>query len=346
MRKDIPIVREKSRVTYEMLEEVVRGKMQEFIQEILEEEVREFLGRGRYERANGKIDIAGGYRNGHGKPRRLALMNGTVTLRRPRVREAEGFESKVLPLFKRRSRQLGEMLPELYLHGLAQGDFELALRGLLGESAPLSSGSIQRLKAKWQEEYEAWKKEDLSGLKIVYQWADGIYLKAGFEKERASLLIIIGELADGKKVLLACEDGYRESKESWLGVLRDLTRRGLKLGRLTIADGHLGIWSALGEIHPKGDEQRCWNHRIVNVLDALPKSVRNGASVHLKKIPYAETRKECEKLRDAFIARYGKDYSKATQKLLIDWERMVTFYSYPQGTLGPHTDNECRGVAL
>lgn len=322
--------REKSRATYEILEEVVRGKIQEFIQDILEEEVREFLGRGKYERTNGRIDTPGGYRNGYGKPRRLALMNGTVTLRRPRLRGVEGFQSKVLPLFKRRSRELGEMLPELYLHGLAKGDFELALRGLLGEGAPLSVGSIQRLKGKWQEEYEAWRREDLSGLNVVYQWADGIYVKAGLEKERAALLVIIGALVDGRKVLLACESGYRESKESWLGVLRGLTGRGLRLGRLTIADGHLGIWSALGEIHPNGDEQRCWNHRILNVLDALPKRVRKEASQYLKKIPYAETRRECEKLRDEFIARYGRDYPKATQKLLIDWERMVTFYSYPK----------------
>ena len=189
-----------------------------------------------------------------GSRRSFRVMNGTITVRRPRVRGTEErFESKIMPFFKRRSKEVGHVLPELYLHGLAKGDFELALRGLLGEGAPLSASSIARLKAKWQLEYEEWKRQDLSAFEVVYQWADGVYVKAGLEKDKAALLVIIGALTNGRKVLLGCESGYRESKESWSGVLRDLKDRGLKLGRLTIADGHLGIWSALGEI-PSGRE--------------------------------------------------------------------------------------------
>jgi putative transposase len=320
----------KSTVTYEVLEEVVRMRVQELIQDILEEEITEFLGRRKSERIRKKVDTCRGYRNGYGKPRRLALMNGTIRIRRPRVRSTDEFESKVLPLFKRSSKELAEALPELYLHGLAKGDFELALRGLLGEGAALSPASIQRLKAKWQIEYEQWKNQDLSELKVVYQWADGIFVKAGLDKDKAALLMIIGALDNGQKVLLACESGYRESKDSWVGVLRDLRRRGLKLGRLTIADGHLGIWSALGEIHPEGDEQRCWNHKITNVLDAMPRRVRDEAGEYLKRIPYEQTQKGCERLRDEFVNRYKRDYPKAVEKLLRDWERMVTFYSYPK----------------
>jgi transposase-like protein len=329
MRESITDKGKQSRATYEVLEEVVRHKVQEFIQGILEEEITEFLGRGKSERITG-IDKPRGYRNGYGKLRKFALLNGTINVRRPRLRGERGFESKVLPLFRRRSKEVGELLPELYLHGLAKGDFELALRGLLGEGAPLSAASIQRLKTKWQFEYEAWKKEDLSEIQIVYQWADGIYVKAGLEKDKAALLVIIGATKRGEKKILACESGYRESKESWLGVLRDLIDRGLKLGQLTIADGHLGIWAAIGEIHPDGKEQRCWNHKITNILDALPKRFRSEAAEYLRKIPYAETKEECEKLRDAFINRYRKDYPKATQKLLSDWERMVTFYDFPK----------------
>jgi transposase-like protein len=318
-----------SRATYEVLEEMVREKVQEFIQGILEEEITEFLGRGKSERVT-DIDKPRGYRNGYGKLRKFALSNGTITVRRPRIRGEKGFESKVLPLFKRQSKEVGELLPELYLHGLAKGDFELALRGLLGEGAPLSAASIQRLTGKWQAEYEAWKHENLSDVEVVYQWADGIYVKAGLEKDKAALLVIIGASTSGEKKILACESGYRESKESWLGVLRDLICRGLKLGQLTIADGHLGIWSALGEIHPEGNEQRCWNHKIKNILDALPKRVRSEAGEYMKRIPYAETRKECEKLRDDFVSRYRRDYPKAVEKLLRDWERMVTFYTFPK----------------
>lgn len=330
MGKGITETVKPSRATYEVLEEMVRLKAQEYIQDILKDEVESFLGRKKSERMK-MIDGASGYRNGHGKPKKFTLMNGTITVRRPRVRGTEErFESKIIPFFKRRSKEVGQLLPELYLHGLAKGDFDLALRGLLGEGAPLSASSIERLKAKWQREYEEWKQLDMSKLEVVYQWADGIYVKAGLEKDKAALLIIIGALTNGKKIFLACESGYRESKESWSGVLRNLTARGLKPGRLTIADGHLGIWSALGELHPKGKEQRCWNHKIRNVVDCFPKRIRSEAGEYLKRIPYAETLSECKRLRDAFVDRYQKDYPKAVEKLMSDWERMVTFYSFPK----------------
>ena len=330
MGKSITEVARQSSRTYDMLEDMVRLKAQEYIQDILEEEVEEFLGRKKSERKK-LVDDSDGYRNGYGKPKKFSLMNGTITVQRPRVRGTdEHFESKIMPYFKRRTKEVGQLLPELYLHGLAKGDFELALRGLLGAGAPLSASSIERLKAKWQMEYAEWKGRDLSNLEVVYQWADGVYVKAGLEKDKAALLVIIGALTNGKKVFLACESGYRESKESWSGVMRDLTERGLKLGSLTIADGHLGIWSALAELHPEGNEQRCWNHKIRNVMDTLPKRIRAEAGEYLKRIPYADTLKECVKLRDAFIARYQKDYPKAAEKLLRDWDRMVTFYSFPK----------------
>jgi putative transposase len=330
MGKGITGTVQPSRATYEVLEEMVRLKVQEYIQEILEDEVEVFLGRKKSERIK-PVDGTPGYWSGHGKKRRFTVMNGTITVRRPRVKETEErFESKIIPFFKRRSKEVGQLLPELYLHGLSKGDFELALRGLLGEGAPLSSSSIARLKAKWHLEYEEWKRQDLSSFEVVYQWADGIYVKAGLEKDKAALLVMIGALTNGKKVFLACDSGYRESKESWRGVIRNLKDRGLRLGRLTIADGHLGIWSALGELHAEGNEQRCWNHKIRNVLDCFPKRIRAEAGEQLTRIPYADTLAECERLRNAFVERYSKDYSKAVEKLLSDWDRMVTFYSFPK----------------
>jgi putative transposase len=331
MQKEITKALEASRVVYAELEAYARVKVQEFIQAVLEEEVTEFLGRGKSERSPEGVDGAKGYRNGYGKPRRLALSSGTIRLRRPRVRDSEErFASQVLPLFKRRTEEVGQLLPELYLHGLAKGDFELALRGLLGEGAPLSASSIGRLKAKWQLEYEAWQQQDLSEVKLVYQWADGIYVKAGLEDQKAALLVIIGATADGQKVLLACESGQRESKLSWAAILRDLKARGLKAPRLTIADGHLGIWSALSEILPESQQQRCWNHKILNVLDALPQKEQATAKELLRPMAYAETQAECEKRRDAFVKRYQKAYPKATETLWRDWERMITFYRFPK----------------
>jgi transposase-like protein len=330
MGKVNTINRERSIPEYEHLEEWVRLKVQGFIQEILEEEVESFLGRAKHERCR-PVDGSSGYRNGYGKSRRISLKTGTVEVRRPRVRNLEErFESRILPLFKRRTKEIGELLPELYLHGLAKGDFELALRGLLGEGAPLSVASIQRLKVKWEAEYEAWREEDLSGLEPVYLWADGIYVKAGIGKDKAALLVVIAAMSDGTKKVLAVESGYRESIESWAGVLRLLKKRGLRLPQLVIADGHLGIWGALAEIYPETKEQRCWNHKITNVLDALPRRVRHEAGEYLKKIPYAKTRGECEKLRDGFARRYRQWYPKAVEKLFSDWERMVTFYDFPE----------------
>jgi transposase-like protein len=312
------------------LEEHVRGKIQGWIQDLLQQEITELLGRRKSER-RAAVDGAVGYRNGYGKPRRISMMAGTIVVNRPRVRDLEErFESRILPLFKRRTEEVGALLPQLYLHGLAQGDFELALRGLLGDGAPLSASSIERLRAKWQQEFEAWRRESLEDLEVVYMWADGLYVKAGLEDSKAALLVMVGALRDGRKVVLAIDSGQRESKESWARVLRDLRDRGLRPWKATVADGHLGIWAALGEIFPETEEQRCWNHRLMNVIDQLPKKVWPEAKVLLRKLPYAESQRECERLRDQFVARYGKLYPKAAETLRRDWERMVTFYRFPQ----------------
>jgi putative transposase len=315
---------------WERLEVFVREHIQRFIQTLLEEEVTALLGRPKAAR-RGAVDAPTGMRNGYGKPRRLSLTAGTITVRRPRVRGLnERFVSRVLPLFKRRTREVGELLPTLYLHGLALGDFDLALRGLLGDAAPLSSASLTRLKAHWQLEYEVWKQRRLEDLEVVYVWADGLYVKAGLEDTKAALLVMIGALTNGQKMVLAVESGQRESKEAWGAMLRDLRARGLKPWRCTIADGHLGIWAALGEQQPTAAEQRCWNHRITNVLDAVPTKHQAEARTLLCAMPYADTQAACEELRAQFAKRYRHLAPKAVERLGGDWERLVTFYQFPQ----------------
>jgi putative transposase len=315
---------------WERLEAFVREQVQRFIQALLEEEITELVGRPKSAR-RAAVDAPQALRNGYGKPRRLTLTSGTITVRRPRVRGlGERFISRVLPLFQRRTREVGELLPQLYLHGLALGDFDLALRGLLGDGAPLSPASLARLKAQWQLEYEAWKQRRLDDLEVVYMWADGLYVKAGLEDSRAALLVVIGALTNGRKVVLAVESGQRESKESWGAVLRDLRARGLKPWRCTIADGHLGIWGALAEQQPTAAEQRCWNHRIVNVLDAIPKKHLAQARTLLCAMPYAESQAACEALRARFVKRYRQLAPKAVERLAHDWERLVTFYQFPR----------------
>lgn len=319
-----------SRSLWRHLEEFVRDHIQQFVQRLLVEEVTMRLGRAKSAR-RAAVDAPEGYRNGYGTPRKLTLTCGTITVQRPRVRGlTERFVSRILPLFKRRTKQVSELLPQLYLHGLALGDFELALRGLLGDGAPLSSASLQRLKVQWQDEYAMWKQQRLDDLEVVYVWADGLYVKAGLEQTKAALLVVIGALTDGRKVVLAVESGQRESKESWGAVLRDLRTRGLKPWRCTIADGHLGIWAALAEQQPTAAEQRCWNHRLVNVLDAIPKTHQAEASTWLKTLPYAETQAACERVRDQFSRRYRTLAPKAVERLHADWERLVTFYQFPK----------------
>lgn len=318
-------------IVFQELESWVRAKIQVYIQDLLEEEVTSFLGRGKSERLK-QLDAESGYRNGYGKPRNLSLTSGTITVRRPRVRDLdERFESRILPLFVRRSREVGDLLPELYLHGLAQADFELALRGLLGDGAPLSEASIARLKAKWQTEYEVWNSRRLDELEVVYLWVDGLYVKAGLERDKACMLVALAGLSDGSKVFIGFQAGHRESTESWASLIRSLKGRGLRRPRLVIGDGCLGIWAAIANVWPEVEEQRCWNHRILNILDRLAKRNQPQATLMLKKIPVASTRKEAERLRAEFQGWCRKiGCPEAALIIENDWERMVTFYSYPK----------------
>jgi transposase-like protein len=328
--KKMPMELEPSRPVWDLLETFARGQVQEFIQQLLEDEVAELLGRTKSVRRTA-VDAPPGSRNGHGKPRQLALMSGTITVRRPRVRDVEErFVSRLLPLFQRRTKEVSALLPALYLHGLALGDFELALRGLLGDAAPLSASSLVRLKATWQTQYTAWQQRDLSDCQIVYLWADGVYVKAGLEDRKAALLVLIGACADGRKMILAVESGQRESTESWAAVLRALKARGLPAPKLTIADGHLGIWSALATVYPESKEQRCWNHKLRNVLDTVPKKMQAEVKAALQQIASAESEREATALRDAFARTYRRHHPKAVERLLHDWERMVAYYAFPQ----------------
>lgn len=317
--------------TWEALESCLRLKMRGWLQDMLEAEVDELLGRAKSERRKA-VDAAPGYRNGYGKPRRLTLSHGTVTLRRPRVRGLEErFESRLLPLFVRRTGEVDNLLPELYLHGLALGDFDLALRGLLGEDAPISANTVARLKEKWSLEWEEWSTRRLDELEVVYLWVDGIYVKAGFEKEKAAVLAVMAALSDGSKAVVALKAGYRESKEAWAELLRDLKRRGMNCPRLVVGDGNLGIWSALAEVYPQAQEQRCWNHRIVNAVDKVPKKYQAQALVYLRQIPYAETAAEAARLKSKYQEWCRKKgLEDAARVLDRDWDRMITFYQFPK----------------
>ena len=320
-----------SRPEWDHLEDWLRGQVQGMVQYMLEEEVTEFLGRLKSARRS-DADNDSGYRNGYAPARKLTLSSGTIRVRRPRVRDTEErFVSRLLPLFVSRTSKVSELIPELYLHGLSEGDFDLALRGLLGDDAPLSASTVSRLKERWNVELAEWRGRRLDEFEVVYVWVDGVYVKAGFEREKSAVLVAIGALSDGSKVVLSAEPGYRESTQSWSEVLRDLRDRGMGCPQLVVGDGHLGIWGALRNVYPEASEQRCWNHKIINVLDKLPKRQHDQAKLMLRNIPYAESRSEAERMRDMFV-RWSRQhsYEAAAESLERDWDRMVTFYAFPK----------------
>ncbi len=317
--------------TWEHLEGWVRSKMRAWLQDLLDAEVDELLGRRKSERRQA-VDSTPGYRSGHGKPRRLTLCNGTVTLRRPRVRGlAQRFVSRLLPLFARRTPEVSALLPEMYLHGLALGDFDLALRGLLGDEAPLSATTVARLKERWHAEYAQWMHRSLTDHEVVYLWVDGVYVKAGLEKEKAAVLVVLAALSDGSKEVVALVPGHRESTEGWSDVLRDLKARGLKAPKLVVGDGHLGIWAGLRNVFPEVQEQRCWNHKILNALDKVPKTRQAEARLLLTQMPYAETQQAAEQ-RKAGYQRWCRQQGLEAAAAVLDrdWEQMLTFYTFPR----------------
>ena len=279
-------------------------------------------------------------RNGRAKERRVTVGSGTLPIRAPRVddRRVDGetgerkrFGSKILPRYARRSPRVTDVLPVLYLRGLSSGDFGPALRELLGEDASgLSSSSIQRLSERWREEHRAFKRRRLDFVRYAYLFADGVHVGVRLgEDKRLCLLVIIGVREDGRKELLAVEDGYRESTDSWAELLRDLKARGMSEPRLVTGDGALGLWGALRDVFAHAREQRCWVHKTANVLDALPKRVQPQAKRMLHEIVEAATRKDAGRAIDAFVAEFEPKWPKAAEKLTKDREQLLTFYDFP-----------------
>jgi transposase-like protein len=315
------------------LESLVREGARKMLQAVLEEEVDEFLGRRRYQRTQEHR----GYRNGHLPKRTIGVGMGAVEIKLPRVSDVppevspDGFHSEIVAKYQRRSRTQARLLARLYLEGLASGDFEPVFRALVGETAALSPSSILKLKADWQQEYEAWKKRPLRG-RYVYLYADGLYLKAGPERDKTAVLVVLGVDEQGHKELLAMDEGYRESTASWSEVLRSLKERGLTdAPLLAIGDGALGLWAALDDVFPTTRHQRCWNHRALNVVDKLPKRLQPEIRKELHALAEAPMRQECERRRDQLCARLrAQRQAAAADCLERDWEDFITFYDFPQ----------------
>jgi len=313
------------------LDEIAREGARRMLIAALEAEVAAYVDTHRDQRdEDGRALVV---RNGKARPRQVTLGAGTVEVEAPRVhdrRPDQRFTSQILPPYMRRSPKVAEVLPILYLRGLSTGDFREALPVLLGEQASgLSPTTITRLTAGWEREYQAFRHRDLSQTDIVYVWVDGVHFRVRLEEDRLCTLVVIGARADGTKELLAVEDGYRESAESWSSVLRDLKARGLCAPVLAIGDGALGFWKAVREVWPETREQRCWVHRLANVLDKLPKRLQAKAKRALHEIMEAETRELAEEGIERFAREYEAKYPKAVASLRRDEEQLLTFYDLP-----------------
>ena len=312
------------------LTDLARKGAVKILEQALELEVQEFINKYQNSLAGQKLLI----RNGYLPERTVQTGIGNLPVKVPRVRDKEGnikFSSSIIPPYLKRSITIEKLLPLLYLKGISTGDFQEVLAPIFGDNAKnLSSSVISRLKAVWEQEYEQWFKRNLSNCKYVYWWVDGIYLSARMEDSTSCVLVIMGLTAEGKKELIAIEDGVRESKESWRNFLLSLKSRGLDIGaKLATGDGAMGFWAALREVYPQTKHQRCWCHKVCNILDKLPKQQRAQAKAKLREIWMAADRKTAIKAMELFVTTYKDKYPKAADCLLKDQTELLEFYNFP-----------------
>jgi putative transposase len=318
------------------LDEIVREGARRMLAAALEAEVDAYI-----EAMAGELSDRGRrlvVRNGHAEPRTITTAAGGIEIEAPRVDDRRidpdtgerlRFRSAIVPPWCRKSPKVAEVLPLMYLHGMSSGDFAPALGEFFGSAAGLSASVITRLTRQWQDERAAFARRDLSGVDYVYVWADGIHFNVRLEEERLCALVIVGVRADGTKELVAIEDGYRESTESWADVLRDLKRRGMRAPVLAVGDGALGFWGALREVFPATVAQRCWVHKVANVLSALPQSAQPTARRMLADIRDAEDRDHAVTAITALAEAYAAKYPKAVAKIVDDTETLLAFFDFP-----------------
>ena len=319
-----------------LIDEILREGARRMLAQALQSEVDAYIDRfvGERDERGRRLVV----RNGSHQPREVLTSAGAVEVVAPRVNDRRvdpgtgqrrRFCSAILPPWVRKTPKINEVLPLLYLHGLSSGDFVPALGQFLGSTAGLSAPVITKLTETWKVEAHAFSQRDLSGVDYVYLWADGIHVNIRLEEHKLCLLVMIGVRADGRKELVALSDGYRESVESWADLLRDAARRGMRAPVLAIGDGALGFWGALREVFPQARAQRCWFHKIANVLAALPRSAHPGAKKALAEIWNAQDKRHALDAVSRFTATYGAKFPKAVAKITDDLDELLAFYDYP-----------------
>ena len=318
------------------LDEIVRYGAKKMLQKALDVEVDLFLEKYQYildAQGNRKV-----IRNGRGRPRKIVTGAGQLEIETPRIddrtleiQQEPRFKSSIVPPYLRRTKNIDELLPVLYLKGISTGDFSEALESILGKDViGLSAQNIVRLKQIWQKEYEQWSKRELSHKEYVYWWADGVHFNVRLDNERQCILVIMGVTVDGQKEIIAVADGFRESKESWTSVIREIKRLGLTTApKLAIGDGALGFWAAIQEEFPETNHQLCWVHKTANILDKLPKSLQGKAKTMIHNIYLAPTKVDANNSFDVFIEEFEAKYPKAVDCMRKHRDRLLEFYNYP-----------------
>jgi transposase-like protein len=318
-----------------MMTEILRAGAQKMLTQMILQEVDDWLAeRASLQDEQGRRQVV---RNGFLPKRKITTGVGQVEVQQPRVRDrrpagqAESFTSKILPPYLRKTKSIEELIPWLYLKGVSTGDFSDALKALVGPDCPgLSATTVTRLKSVWEEEFQEWNKRSLEGKQYVYVWADGVHFNIRLEEDRQCILVLMGATVDGKKELIAVVDGFRESEQSWKGLLLDVKARGLKIDpKLAIGDGALGFWKAIKQVYPKTRQQRCWVHKTANILDKLPKRLQAEAKEKLHDIWMADTREHANQAFDLFKKTYEAKYPKAVECLTKDREVLLAFYDFP-----------------
>ncbi len=320
------------------LDEITRQGARKMLAQALEAEVEAYLHAAQCER-DARTGHALVVKNGYARCREIVCGAGAIEVRAPRVNdkrvdEASGerkrFTSAILPPYMRRSPKVAEVLPLLYLHGLSSGDFAPALKEFFGSEAGLSPATVVRLTEQWQEERKSFMERELSEKDYVYVWVDGIHTRVRLgQDERLCCLVMIGARLDGNKEIIAVQDGYRESIESWAELLRDLKKRGMRAPVSATGDGALGFWGAVRDVFPETRHQRDWVHKTSNVLDALPKSVHKRAKKAIREITEAENKHKARKAIKEFEGEFGTKWPKAVAKIVSDEEALLCYYDYP-----------------
>lgn len=330
-----PIVEFPALSSQDVLTQILRDGAQRMLTQAIEAEVAAWIdNHAHLTDENGHRQVV---RNGYHNARKITTGLGPLEVEQPRVHdrrpagEREKFTSKILPPYLRKTKSIEELLPWLYLKGISTGDMNEALQSLLGADCPgLSASTVTNLKKAWEAEFKEWNHRSLEGKEYVYVWADGVHFNIRLEEDRQCILVLMGATKEGKKELIAIQDGYRESEQSWKELLLDVKARGLTIDpKLATGDGALGFWKALKQVFPGTREQRCWVHKTANVLDKLPKGRQPKAKEMLHEIWMADTRENANQAFDLFLKTYRAKYAKACECLEKDRDELLAFYDFP-----------------